>query len=116
MNSHHSLRGAESHYISCIILFSCIVLFHCISSIVFYSCTYWILHCIIQSSEVSTSIYYASPPPRRSQGEWGGDFPTPETEKMAVEKWCYFPELYKMTDVQEDGIENVQKGNFPLRF
>ena len=32
--------------------------------------------------------------------------PPPETEKIVVEKWCYFPELYKMTKVREDGIEN----------
>ena len=30
----------------------------------------------------------------------------PQTEKIVVEKWCYFPELYKMTKVREDGIEN----------
>ena len=30
----------------------------------------------------------------------------PEPEKIVVEKWCYFPELYKMTGVQEDAIEN----------
>ena len=32
--------------------------------------------------------------------------PLRETEKIVVEKWCYFPELYKMTKVREDGIEN----------
>ena len=37
-------------------------------------------------------------------GEGGGSFP-PETEKIVVEKWCYFPELYKMTEVREEGIE-----------
>ena len=36
----------------------------------------------------------------------GGEAPPPETEKIVVEKWCYFPELYKMTKVQEDRIEN----------
>ena len=35
-----------------------------------------------------------------------GGKPPPETEKIVVEKWCYFPELYKMTDVREEGIEN----------
>ena len=30
----------------------------------------------------------------------------PETEEIVVEKWCYFPELYKMTKVREDEIEN----------
>ena len=40
----------------------------------------------------------------RPQG--GGELPPPpETEKIDVEKWCYFPELYKMTRVREDGIE-----------
>ena len=42
--------------------------------------------------------------------------PPRETEKIVVEKWCYFPELYKMTKVREDGIENGEKVNFPLRF
>ena len=27
----------------------------------------------------------------------GGEAPPPETDKIVVEKWCYFPELYKMT-------------------
>ena len=40
----------------------------------------------------------------RPQGDGGA--PPPETEKIVVEKWCYFPELYKMTKVREDGIEN----------
>ena len=41
------------------------------------------------------------------RGGKGGSFPPPpETEKIVVEKWCYFPELYKMTEVREDGIEN----------
>ena len=30
----------------------------------------------------------------------------PETEKIVVDKWCYFPELYKMTEVREEGKEN----------
>ena len=38
-------------------------------------------------------------------GGKGGSFPPPETEKIVVEKWCYFPELYKMRKVREDGIE-----------
>ena len=38
---------------------------------------------------------------RRGEGE-----APHETEKIVVEKWCYFPELYKMTKVREDGIEN----------
>ena len=38
-------------------------------------------------------------------GGKGGN-PPPETEKIVVEKWCYFPELYKMTEVREEWIEN----------
>ena len=52
---------------------------------------------------------------RRRGGE-GGSFPPPETEKIVVEKWCYFPELYKKRKVLEDWIENGYKVNFPLRF
>ena len=41
----------------------------------------------------------------------GGEAPPPpETEKI-VEKWCYFPELYKMTKVRKDEIEN-EKSQF----
>ena len=40
----------------------------------------------------------------------------PETEKIVVEKWCYFPEVYKMTKVLEDRRENGLKINFPLTF
>ena len=47
----------------------------------------------------------------RPQG--GGSLPPPpETEKIVVEKWCYFRELYKMTKVWEDGIENGKKSIF----
>ena len=42
--------------------------------------------------------------------------PPPEAEKIVVEKWCYFPELSKMTEVREEWIENGSKINFPLRF
>ena len=38
----------------------------------------------------------------RPQGEGGQASP----ETIVVEKWCYFPELYKMTKVREAGIEN----------
>ena len=31
--------------------------------------------------------------------------PPAKPKKNVVEKWCYFPELYKMTKVQEDGIK-----------
>ena len=37
----------------------------------------------------------------------------PPNRKIIVEKWCYFPEVYQMTKVLEDGMENV---NFRLRF
>ena len=33
-------------------------------------------------------------PQGRSQGGKGGKFPPPETEKIVVEKWCYFRKLY----------------------
>ena len=36
----------------------------------------------------------------------GGSFPPPETEKIVVERLCYFPELYKMRNVLENWIEN----------
>ena len=42
---------------------------------------------------------------RSARREGVGEAPPPETEKL-VEKWCYFPELYKITKVLEDGIEN----------
>ena len=43
----------------------------------------------------------------RPQGGRGEASPPPhETEKSVVEKWCYFPELYKMTEVREEGVEN----------
>ena len=42
----------------------------------------------------------------RPQGGGEASHPHPETEKMVVEKWGYFPELYKMTKVLEDGMEN----------
>ena len=35
-----------------------------------------------------------------------GSFPPSETERIVVEKWCYFPELYNITQVREEGIEN----------
>ena len=40
----------------------------------------------------------------RPQGEGGISH---DTEKIVVEKWCYLPEVYKMTKVQEDGIEKA---------
>ena len=36
----------------------------------------------------------------------GSSAPSTETEKIVVEKWCYFPELYKMIEIQDDAIEN----------
>ena len=35
----------------------------------------------------------------------GGSFPPPKPKEIVVDKWCYFPELYKMTEVREEGIE-----------
>ena len=43
---------------------------------------------------------------RPQAGEGREATPPPETEKIAEEKLCYFPELYKMTKVLEDEIEN----------
>ena len=34
-----------------------------------------------------------------------GSLPHPRNRKN-IEKWCYFPELYKMAKVLEDRIEN----------
>ena len=31
---------------------------------------------------------------------------SPKPKKIVVEKWCYFPEPYKMIKVQEDQVEN----------
>ena len=47
----------------------------------------------------------------RPQG-WGIFPPPHETEKIGVEKLCYFPELHKMTKVLEDRIENWE--NFSI--
>ena len=33
-----------------------------------------------------------------------GEAPPQETGKSGVEKWCYFRELYKMPEIQEDWI------------
>ena len=35
----------------------------------------------------------------------GGGGRSPRNQKIVVEKWCYFPELYKVTKVLEDRIE-----------
>ena len=44
--------------------------------------------------------------PARRWGRKGETSPPPQAEKIVGEKWCYFPELYKMTKVREDEIEN----------
>ena len=41
--------------------------------------------------------------------------PPPKPNKIVIEKWCYFPELYKITNVREDGIENG-KGQFSIEI
>ena len=51
----------------------------------------------------SESIHNAGAPAGGGRGEAS---PPPETKKIVVEKLCYFPELYKMTKIREDGIEN----------
>ena len=50
------------------------------------------------------------------RGGKGGKLPSPETEKIVVEKWSYFPELCKMAELREELIENGSQDNFPLRF
>ena len=40
----------------------------------------------------------------------------PPNRKIVVEKWCYFPQLYKMTDFIDKRFKKVKKGKFPLRF
>ena len=35
-----------------------------------------------------------------------GNINPPKQKRFVVEKWCYFPELYKMRKAEEDGIEN----------
>ena len=42
----------------------------------------------------------------RPQGGVGKLPPPRNRKKIVVDKWCYFPELYKMTEVLEEGIEN----------
>ena len=49
----------------------------------------------------------------RPQGGGGSPPPPAETEKLVGEKWCYFPELYKMTNVLEDLIKMDKKSIFP---
>ena len=57
----------------------------------------------ISTISASSKLYT---PHGRPQGRRGGGNPPPETEKIVVKKWCYFPELYKMAEVREEGIEN----------
>ena len=38
-----------------------------------------------------------------------GKLPPPETEKIVVEILCYFPDLYNITQVREEWIENRSK-------
>ena len=40
-----------------------------------------------------------------AHGGGKGEYSPPQQKKIVVEKWSYFPEVYKMTKVQEDGIE-----------
>ena len=55
---------------------------------------------------VSISIAFSLISVIRGARRGEGEASHPETEKIVVEKWCYFPELDKMTKVREDGIEN----------
>ena len=45
-----------------------------------------------------------------------GDIPQAETEKIVVEKWCYIPKHYKMTELQEDRIKIGKKSIFQWDF
>ena len=54
---------------------------------------------------ISLSTTLISRGARRGGGD-GGSFHPPKPKKFAVEKWCYFSELYKMKKVREDEIEN----------
>ena len=51
------------------------------------------------------SIFFQIFDKNRGARGGGGDSPS-ETEKIDVDKWCYFPELYKLTKVLEDRREN----------
>ena len=50
-----------------------------------------------------------SEPSKELNSDWHSQsepLPPTETETIVVEKWYYFPELYKMTKDLEGGIEN----------
>ena len=52
----------------------------------------------------------------RGAGRGKVEYPPTPKAKNCCRKWCYFPELYKITKVEEDGIEKGEKVNFPFRF
>ena len=64
-------------------------------------------------AELSSNYIYYRGAPAAGRGE---DPPPPQTAKIVVEEWCPFPELYKMTKVLEDWIENRSRINFPLEI
>ena len=71
--------------------------------------------CVMQPDTFAELLFIVSMGARR--GGWrGGSFPPSETERIVVEKLCYFPELCKMTEVRVEWIENGSNVNFPLRF
>ena len=49
---------------------------------------------------IGVDMEYTSMFARRGEG---GSSPLPKPKKIVGEKWCYFPELYKMTEVREEG-------------
>ena len=51
-------------------------------------------------------------------GSGGTPPPPPETEKLIVEKGCFLPELYKLTEaeIKEKLVKFYEKVNFPERF
>ena len=49
-----------------------------------------------------------------SGARWGKNGDPLESEKV-VEKWSYFPGLYKMTNCHENRLK-IGKNNFPLKF
>ena len=63
-------------------------------------------HCFLEADD---------PHQGRPQGEEGRS-PPPETEKIGLEKWCYFTELDKMTKVQEYRIEYRLKNQFSIEI
>ena len=56
------------------------------------------------------------PPKCLSGAPAGGGGRYPETEKIVVEKWFYFPQLYKMIMRLENRIQNRLKHQFSIEI